>query len=256
MLRRAALLCLAFALTLPLGCGEASAEPPRGTASGASSGAPSGDGGDGAGGGSPGAAQRDASVAVPGTGPRVVFLGDSITAGLHLPSDEAFPAVLGRLLAAEGRPIRVQAAGQSGDTSAGGLRRADWVLEPPPDILVVELGANDALRVQPVENITDNLRQIIRKGKAVGAEVLLLGMRIPTSYGPVYANGFAELYEVLADEEDVALVPFFMAEAVNTPGNMLSDGLHPSASGHEALARTVLPHLRELLDALPEDAGS
>lgn len=235
-------LALLFVLLAPLGCDRASSESP------ARLGEPA-----------PGANAQPESIGLgasaalaEGNGPRVVFLGDSITAGLHLPVDEAFPAVLGRLLEAEGRPIRLQAAGQSGDTSAGGLRRADWVLDPPPDILVVELGGNDALRGQPLENITNNLRQIIRKGKNVGARVLLLGMRIPTSYGPAYANGFAEIYEQLAGEEEVAFIPFFMAAAVNTPGHMLSDRLHPSTRGHKALAETLLPHLRELLEQVDE----
>jgi len=182
-------------------------------------------------------------------GPRVAFLGDSITAGLHLPSDEAFPAVLARQLAALGQPIQLLAAGQSGDTSAGGLRRADWVLDPPPDVLVVELGGNDALRGQPLESIESNLRSIVAKGKAAGARVLLLGMRLPSNYGD-YAMGFSELYERIATDEQLAFVPFFMDAAVSTPGFMMSDGLHPTRAGHEAIAETVLPALRAVLDSL------
>jgi acyl-CoA thioesterase-1 len=184
-------------------------------------------------------------------GPLVTFLGDSITAGLHLPKDEAFPAVLGRQLAAVGTPIRIVNAGVSGGTSAGGLRQLDWQLRQEPAVVVVELGGNDALRGQGLESIEQNLREIIQACLDRGARVLLLGMRIPNSYGLDYATSFSALYQTLSDELDVPWVPFFMEPAVKGRGLMMSDGIHPTRAGHEALAEHVLPALQLLLSELP-----
>ena len=186
-----------------------------------------------------------------GDGPVVAFLGDSITAGLHLSAEESFPALLAAQFAEEGRPFRRVDGGVSGDTSAGGLRRVDWLLKQSPDILVVELGGNDALRGQSLEAIESNLRAIVQKGEAAGARVLLLGMVIPPNYGPDYTRGFRELYANIAEDEDIAFIPFFMEGVGGDPELMLPDGLHPSRRGHEVLADSVRPALEELLDELP-----
>src|SRR6185503_19675828 len=124
----------------------------------------------------------------------VVFLGDSLTAGYGLPADQAFPSLLERKLREGGTPVRVLNAGVSGDTSAGALRRLPWVLRQRPDVVVVELGANDALRGQPTSGIEANLRSILEQCRDAGAKVLLVGMQIPTSYGPEYGGEFAALY--------------------------------------------------------------
>jgi acyl-CoA thioesterase-1 len=187
----------------------------------------------------------------PADAPRVVFLGDSITAGLGLSADEAFPAVIAELLEQEGVAIDVVNAGVSGDTTAGGLRRLDWLLRQSPAVLVVGLGGNDGLRGLDVKSSRDNLTQIVREARGAGAKVLLLGMMMPPNYGPEYAREFREIYPQLAKEFDVPLVPFLLEgvggeRALNQP-----DGIHPTAEGHRVVARNVLPHLRELLRQLP-----
>ena len=182
---------------------------------------------------------------------RIVVLGDSLSAGMGLPESEAFPALVEERLRDEGFPVEVINAGVSGDTSAGGLSRLDWVLRSGPDILVVELGANDALRGQPLENTERNLREILRRGREAGATPVLLGMDVPTSYGPDYTGGFRAIYERLAREEEVRLVPDFIREVGLDPKLMQADGLHPTAEGHRRLAGLLLPHLREMLAGLP-----
>jgi len=187
---------------------------------------------------------------IPADAPLVVFLGDSIAAGLHLDPEDAFPAAVQRLLAAEGRPFRLVNAGVSGDTSAGGLRRLDWLLEQEPAVLVLELGGNDGLRGQAPEEIEARLREIAARARAAGASVLLLGVRLPPSLGPDYVREFEALYARLAAECDAcAYVPFFMEGAAGVPGMMLDDGLHPTREGHERIAAKVAPALRELLEA-------
>ena len=185
-------------------------------------------------------------------GPKVAFLGDSISAGLHLPSDQAFPAVLQRTLAARGKPFELLNAGLSGDTSAGGLRRVDWILKQKPALVVVELGANDGMRGQPIGEIEQNLRAIIERIHERGAAVLLLGMRLPPSYGQSYAEGFDAIYPRIATELKVDFVPFFMQSVATDPKLNLPDGIHPTQQGHERLAETVAGPLERALAALPQ----
>lgn len=180
-------------------------------------------------------------------GVRIVVLGDSLAAGLGLAEGEAFPAVLESRLRAAGVPATVVNAGVSGDTTAGGLTRLDWVLRGTPDVLVVELGANDALRGQPLAGIESNLREIVRRGRAVGAAVVLLGMDVPTSYGPDYAGGFAALYPRVAEEEGAVLVPGFMREVGLDPSLLQADGLHPTSEGQRRLAAELVPVLERVL---------
>ncbi|HUF78465.1 MAG TPA: arylesterase, partial [Thermoanaerobaculia bacterium] len=151
-------------------------------------------------------ASQDATAAAEET-PLVVFLGDSLTAGLGLAEAEAFPALIEQELRGEGFAVRVVNAGVSGDTSAGGLARLDWILAQGPAVVVVGLGANDGLRGLPVEATEGNLRSIVRRSRQAGARVVLLGMRIPPSYGLDYAGRFERLYEEVADDLDVPLVP-------------------------------------------------
>jgi acyl-CoA thioesterase I len=185
---------------------------------------------------------------IPADAPRVIFLGDSISAGLHLEPAQAFPALVQRLLLEEGHPFHLVNAGVSGDTSAGGLRRLDWILKQEPDVLVVELGGNDGLRGQPVAEIEARLRQIVTRAQAAGARVLLLGVRLPPSLGAEYTDAFAALYAHLAKELGCALVPSFMDGTVGVPGNMLDDGIHPSSAGHARIADNVAPALHALLE--------
>jgi acyl-CoA thioesterase-1 len=187
---------------------------------------------------------------------RVVVLGDSLAAGMGLAEAEAFPAIVESLLREEGFDIEIVNAGVSGDTSAGGLSRIDWVLQQPADILVVELGGNDALRGQPLENTEKNLREIVRLGKKSGAAVILLGMDVPTNYGPEYTTAFAELYARIAEEEGATLVPGFVHALGADPTLLQPDGLHPTAEGHRRLANTLLPFLVELVDSQTETISS
>ena len=180
----------------------------------------------------------------------IVVLGDSLAAGLGLAEDEAFPAVVEERLRAAGHDVEVVNAGVSGDTSAGGLRRIDWLLRQEPDLVVVELGANDALRGQPVESTENNLRRIIRRSRDAGARVVLTGMDVPTNYGADYAGAFADMYERLAADEGVVLVPGFVREIGFDPDLMQPDGLHPTAEGQRRLAERLLPALEEELGKL------
>jgi acyl-CoA thioesterase-1 len=155
-------------------------------------------------------------------------LGDSIAAGLHLPGDQAFPAVLAHDLAQRGKPFQLLNAGVSGDTTAGGLRRVDWILKQKPDVVVVELGANDAMRGIAPEVVEQNLRAILEKVKASGAKALLLGMRIPESYGQEHAQAFEAVYPRVAQELGVAFLPFFMDGVAGVTELNLPDGIHPT----------------------------
>lgn len=190
--------------------------------------------------------------------PLVVFLGDSLTAGLGLGESQAFPARVAARLREAGHALRVVNAGVSGDTTAGGLERLDWLLRQEPDVLVVALGANDGLRGLPLEMSEANLRQIIERARAAGARVLLAGMLIPPNYGPDYAESFAALFPRLAAELDVPLIPFLLADVAAVPELNLADGIHPNAAGQEKVAATVAPYVARLLDEQTADgeAGS
>jgi acyl-CoA thioesterase-1 len=194
----------------------------------------------------PGAGAAGAATTGPDL-PVVVFLGDSLTAGLGLAAEQAYPALVSQRLAVEGTPIQAVNAGVSGDTSAGGLRRLGWLLRQQPDLMVVELGANDALRGQPLAAVEENLRLIVEQSQRAGVQVLLVGLRIPPSYGSDYAEGFAALYPRLARELDVPLVPFLLEGVAGDPELNLPDGIHPNAEGHRRIAELVAPRVAALL---------
>ena len=183
--------------------------------------------------------------------PLVIFLGDSLTAGNGLPADAAFPALVAEMLSEKGRPIRVVNAGVSGDTTSGGLDRVAWLLEQKPDLLVVGLGVKDAFRGQPVERIESNLRAIVTRARAAGARVLLLGMRVPTNYGPDYTEAFAAIYPRVAKSEKVILMPFLLASVGGHPELNLDDGIHPNREGQRLVATNVLVYLERALKAKP-----
>ncbi|RMH20420.1 MAG: arylesterase, partial [Acidobacteria bacterium] len=191
-----------------------------------------------------------------GDAPLVVFLGDSLTAGFGLAEEQAFPARVAELLAARGRPVRAINAGLSGDTTAGGLRRLDWLLRQRPDVVVIALGGNDGLRGLDPASTEENLRRTILAARAAGARVLLAGMLIPPSYGPDYAGRFAAIFPRLAAELEVPLVPFLLDGVAADPALNLADGIHPNAAGHERIAATLLPYLETVLDELETPAPS
>jgi acyl-CoA thioesterase-1 len=177
----------------------------------------------------------------------IAVLGDSLTAGLGVAADEAFPARLQDRLRREGYDYRVVNAGVSGDTTAGGLRRVDWVLRTRPDVVVVALGANDGLRGQPPGAMRDNLEAIVKRLQGAGARVLLAGMRMPPNYGVEYTREFAAVFPEVARRTGVPLMPFLLDGVAADPRMVQADGIHPSAAGHQIIADRLWPHLRPLL---------
>jgi len=192
-------------------------------------------------------APRAAARPVPAGAPVVAFLGDSLTAGFGLEESQAYPAVVGELLAERGLPIRVVNGGVSGDTSAGALARVDWLLTQEPEIVVVSIGGNDGLRGQPVDALEANLRAIVRRAKGAGARVLIAGQQIPTNYGPEYAGAFRDLYPRVAREEGAELLPFLLEGVAMRPELNLPDGIHPNPEGQRIVARNVAEALEPML---------
>ena len=192
----------------------------------------------------------------PAAGPRVVFLGDSLTAGLGVDKGQAFPALLGDELEAADLPAQVVNAGVSGDTTAGGLARLDWLLKQKPDVLVVGLGGNDGLRGLPVAESEKNLLEIVRRAQSAGANVLLLGMQMPPNYGPQYVADFRAIYPRVAEQTGAPLVPFLLENVGGVAGLNQADGIHPTVAGHKVVAANVLPKLRELVAAREKPNGN
>lgn len=186
-------------------------------------------------------------AAKPAAGPAVLFLGDSLTAGYGLAEDQAYPVLVGAKLAERGLSVRVVNAGVSGDTTAGGLARLDWLLRQKPAVVVVALGGNDGLRGLSLAKAEGNLRQILTKVRAAGAKPLLAGMLIPPNYGRDYAEGFAALYPRLAEELGVPLIPFLLAGVAADPALNQADGIHPNAQGQAIVAETVAEALAPLV---------
>ncbi|MDX9861215.1 MAG: arylesterase [Rhodospirillales bacterium] len=199
------------------------------------------------------------NLAVPGgdlaaaeSATRIVVLGDSLTAGYGLGGDDAFPARLEAALRAEGIEARVVNAGVSGDTTAAGLRRLDWALaegpEGPPDALVVELGANDALRGLDPQAVEANLDAILTQAKARGLKVLLAGMKAPPNFGRDYTEEFDALYPRLAARHDVLLYPFFLDGVAADRALNQADGIHPNPAGVAVIVERILPYVKRLID--------
>lgn len=183
-------------------------------------------------------------------GPRtIVFFGDSITAGYGLDPDEAYPALIQQKLDAAGRPWRVVNAGLSGETTAGGLRRLDWILRQPVDILVIELGGNDGLRGIPPETSRANLQAMIERIRLKDPRVtiVLAGMQVPANLGPGYTRQFAAMYPDLAGKNHTVLIPFLLEGVGGVASLNQADGIHPTAEGHRIVAETVWRTLQPLL---------
>jgi acyl-CoA thioesterase-1 len=192
-----------------------------------------------------------AQPARPAANKTILFLGDSLTAGLGVQKNEAFPALIAEKIRAAGLPFTVEDAGLSGDTSAGGLRRIDWVLQRPVDILVLELGANDGLRGLELKSLKANLQAIIDKTKAKNPQVKIVvaGMQVPPNLGAEYARGFERLFADLATENNAVLIPFLLEGVGGDRELNQRDLIHPSAAGHRIIAelvwRTLEPILRQ-----------
>jgi len=184
------------------------------------------------------------------TRPKVVFLGDSLTAGLGLVDTQSFPGLLQERMDAEGFEFEVVNAGVSGDTSAGGLRRLDWALQEDVRVLILALGANDGLRGLSVKDMKQNLAQIIEAARAKGVLVILAGMEAPPNYGPEYVASFRQAYRDLALEHRVTFLPFLLDKVAGEAALNQSDGIHPNAQGAVVVADTVWAVLKPVLDQI------
>ncbi|MBS1491746.1 MAG: arylesterase [Bacteroidetes bacterium] len=185
----------------------------------------------------------------PGKEKHILFLGDSLTAGLGLSADQAFPALIEKELNKDHLRVKVTNAGLSGETSAGGLSRVGWMLRTPVDVLVLELGANDGLRGLPAAQTKNNLQAIIDKvrSKYPQVKIILTGMMVPPNMGPAYSAEFKKIYPDLAEKNKTLLMPFLLEgiaghEKLNQP-----DGIHPTAEGHRIIAQNLIKYLLKVL---------
>jgi acyl-CoA thioesterase-1 len=174
-------------------------------------------------------------------------LGDSITAGLGLPQDEAYPALLRKRVKEHGYPFEVVNAGVSGDTSADGLRRLDWELEGDVQVLILALGGNDGLRGLPPAQMKQNLQRIITRARQRGILVLLAGMEAPPNYGERYASEFRKVFRDLAADNHVSFVPFLLQGVAGVADLNQADGIHPTARGAERVADLLWPPLEKMI---------
>jgi acyl-CoA thioesterase-1 len=185
--------------------------------------------------------------ASPASRPRIVALGDSITAGLGLSPEDAYPALLQKRIDEQGLTYEVVNAGVSGDTSAGGLRRADWALDGDVRVLIIALGGNDALRGLPVEQLQQNLSDLIERAQARKIKVILAGMEAPPNYGPGYTAAFHRVYPDLAKKYRMSLVPFLLEGVAGMSQLNQRDGIHPTAEGARKVADNIWAALEPLL---------
>jgi acyl-CoA thioesterase-1 len=188
-----------------------------------------------------------ASPSASDTRPRIVAFGDSLTAGLGVQVGESYPAQLQRRLDDLKYPYRVINAGVSGDTTAGGLRRVPWILKNEPELVILELGANDGLRGLSVDQTKSNLRQIVTQLKEAGAAVVLAGMKLPPNYGEDYTTRFEAIYPALAQEYHLPLIPFFLEGVGGASSLNQADGIHPTKEGYEIVVEQVLKVLKAVL---------
>lgn len=226
MLRRVAVICLVLSGLSSLACArdeKKDAEPSLG--------------------GSVARLAPDSSV------PAVLFLGTSLTAGFGVGAEEAYPALIQEKIDSLGWPFRVVNAGVSGETTAGGLARIDWLLRQPVAVLVLELGANDALRGQNLDSTRHRLQRIIDRAKAAHpeADVVIAGMQAPPNLGAAYARRFREIFPELARANGAALIPFLLEGVAGIPDLNQPDGIHPTAQGQRILAENVWRVLEPIL---------
>jgi acyl-CoA thioesterase I len=193
-----------------------------------------------------------AQAAARGPKPVVLFFGTSLTAGLGLAPDQAFPALIEKKAAAEGMPITAVNAGLSGETTAGAARRIDWVLRAPADLVVIEGGANDALRGLSPDAARSNLEEVIDaiRKKQPAAKIVLLQMEAPPNYGVPYTRSFHAIYPDIAKKEGVALAPFFLDGVAGIPRYNQADGVHPNVAGERLVADNVWKALKPVVAQL------
>jgi acyl-CoA thioesterase-1 len=179
--------------------------------------------------------------------PVILAFGDSLTAGFGVPESENYPSRLQVFLEKKGYPHRMVNAGVSGDTTAGGVRRINWLLKQKPEIVILALGANDGLRGLSIEAMYSNLKQIIEICREREAEVLLAGMKIPPNYGEEYSREFVDVFDKLSQEFELHLLPFLLEGVAAKREYTQADGIHPLSSGYEIVAATVWKHLEPML---------
>lgn len=182
----------------------------------------------------------------------ILFFGDSITAGLGVEREQAFPAIIQEKLDSAGYNYEVINSGLSGETSAGGVRRIDWVLQRKVDIMVLELGGNDGLRGIEVASTKENLQQIIDKAYAKNPDmnIIIAGMQVPPNLGSDYAQEFRSIFPELAEENDLPIIPFILDGVGGDSELNQADGIHPNAAGHQIVAGNVWEVLKGVLDSL------
>jgi acyl-CoA thioesterase-1 len=179
----------------------------------------------------------------------ILFFGDSLTAGYGLSVEEAFPALVEKQLNKQGNSVKVINAGLSGETSAGGFSRIDWILRQPIDILVLELGANDGLRGLPLDQTAKNLQGIIDKVKTKypSCKIVLAGMMVPPNLGKEYTQQFKNIYPDLAKKNKATLIPFLLQGVAGDEKLNLTDGIHPNVEGHKIVATNLTKILEPLI---------
>jgi acyl-CoA thioesterase-1 len=179
----------------------------------------------------------------------ILFFGDSLTAGYGLSPDQAFPALIEKKCTENAIPCKAINAGLSGETSAGGLSRIDWVLRQPIDVFVLELGANDGLRGLPLEQTRKNLQSIIDKVKAryPAVKIVIAGMMVPPNMGPDYSAAFSKIFPDLAKKNHATLIPFLLEDVAGHQDLNQDDGIHPNPEGHRIVAENVYRVLSPLL---------
>ena len=184
-----------------------------------------------------------------GSSPVILAFGDSLTAGFGVPDAQSYPARLQKIIIENGYPHQVVNGGVSGDTTAGGVRRIKWLMKHNPEIVILELGANDGLRGLSLKEMESNLEQIIVICKEGGAKVLLTGMKVPPNYGEEYTVEFEKIYIRLAEKHKLSLVPFLLEGVAGRREYTQPDGIHPLGSGYEIVVQTIWKYLKPLMDA-------
>jgi len=210
--------------------------------------------------GAPAATPASTAAAAPAAAPaparpRIVALGDSLTAGLGLPTGAAYPALLEQRLKDSGMDFEVVNAGVSGDTSAGGLERLDWALQGDVRVLILALGANDGLRGLPLEQMRRNLSEIIERAQARGITVILAGMEAPPNYGRDYIASFHKVYPELAAQYRLALVPFLLQNVAGNAALNQRDGIHPTPEGARIVTDNVWTVLKPIAETQAAHRG-
>lgn len=189
--------------------------------------------------------------------PRILFMGDSLTAGFGISPESAFPALVDAQIKAEGLNMEVVNAGLSGETSAGGLRRLNWLLKRPVSILVLELGANDGLRGVSPSETQANLSAIVEQTRAKYPDVAVVvaGMKVPPNMGADYAQRFEAVFPAVAQQYGATLIPFLLEGAAGEPQFNLADGIHPNEAGHQIVARSVWASIEPIVRRLARQSG-